>query len=219
MKQSHYEVLELKTDATPQEVREAYLRIKHAFSKDSLATYSLISREEGEALLQRIEEAYAVLSHTERRRAYDREWHETRALGGAEAQGQSFTDSVAVEDLLIAPPTEDPFAAPQQVATPRREAVGMEVEILSSIAKETEWRGTFLQAVRKSRNISIEELSEFAKVSKTYLRAIEDEDFKKLPAIVFVRGFLVQICKKLKLPEDQVVPAYLARVQKAKQSG
>ena len=38
-----YEVLDLTPDASAQEVREAYLRTKAAYGKDSVALYSLIS--------------------------------------------------------------------------------------------------------------------------------------------------------------------------------
>jgi ABC-type dipeptide/oligopeptide/nickel transport system ATPase subunit len=70
-KQNYYEVLELKTDASPQEVREAYLRLKNAYGKDSVALYSLVSAQETENILKRVEEAYQVLSHVERRKDYD----------------------------------------------------------------------------------------------------------------------------------------------------
>ena len=210
MKQSFYDVLDVKTDASPQEIREAYLRIKHAFGKDSVATYSLISSSEGDSLLKSIEEAYAVLSHDERRRAYDQEF---RSSSGDSPSRPS--DPSSLEDLLVAPKTDFRVSTPADVS-PVREPLVMEIEILNAIPSEKEWRGSFIQSVRKAKNISIEELSDFAKVSKTYLRAIEDEDFTKLPAIVFVRGFLVQVCKKLKLPEEKLVPAYLERFKKAK---
>lgn len=208
-KQSHYDVLEIKTDASPQEIRDAYLRIKNAYSKDSVAVYSLVSPTEVDQILKRAEEAYQVLSHDAHRRHYDQGFLALREGSAPMSIAGDMRDQAAGADLLVAPKTDSP--------TPHeKHPLGMELEVLSSISKETEWKGTFLQSVRKARQISIEELSEFAKVSKTYLRAIEDEDFAKLPAIVFVRGFLVQVCRKLKLPEDKVLPAYLERFKKAK---
>ena len=43
---------------------------------------------------------------------------------------------------------------------------------------------------------------------------LEEEAFEKLPAAVFVRGFIVQIAKSLKLPPDQVAPAYMSRYKR-----
>src|ERR1035437_9317277 len=67
-----YDVLDLGPDATPQEVRGAYLRAKAAYNRDSIALYSLINQDETSSLVEQIEQAYQILSHPERRREYDR---------------------------------------------------------------------------------------------------------------------------------------------------
>ena len=83
-------------------------------------------------------------------------------------------------------------------------------------APETEWTGPLLRSLREEAAIPIEEMVAQTRVSKTYLRAIEDEDFAKLPATVFTRGFITQIARTLKLPVDRVVPAYIGRLERAK---
>jgi flagellar biosynthesis protein FlhG len=74
-----------------------------------------------------------------------------------------------------------------------------------------EWSGERLRQIRELRHLSIEEISQQTKISKTYLKAIECEDFKKLPAPVYVRGFVNQLAKSLKLPPDQVSKTYMKR--------
>src|SRR3954447_17732418 len=69
---SLYDILEIGPDATPQEIREAYLRSKAAYNKDSIALYTLITPDEREATLHQIEEAYDTLSNADRRKEYDR---------------------------------------------------------------------------------------------------------------------------------------------------
>jgi cytoskeletal protein RodZ len=54
-------------------------------------------------------------------------------------------------------------------------------------------------------------MANITKVSKSYILAIEDENFPKLPAPVFMRGFVTQMAKVLRLPHDQVAAAYMAR--------
>ena len=61
------------------------------------------------------------------------------------------------------------------------------------------------------RRIAIEELCDYTKISKNYLVAMENEDFAKLPAAVFLRGFVTQVAKYLKLPHEKVVTAFMAR--------
>lgn len=86
--------------------------------------------------------------------------------------------------------------------------------VLSEIAQETEWRGTMIRRVRELRRYSLDDIAQVTKISKTYLSAIEEEAFNKLPAPVFVRGFLLQIARTLKIPPEPVAAAYMARFQK-----
>src|SRR4051812_26547550 len=68
---THYDILDIPSDASPHEVREAYIRIKATYNRDSIALYSLISQEEREETLKNIEEAFQILSNPEKRRQYD----------------------------------------------------------------------------------------------------------------------------------------------------
>src|SRR3954462_6365352 len=69
---TYYDVLDLKPDASPQEVREAYLRTKSTYNKDSVALYTLVSADEREDMLSKVEQAYEILSSPDKRREYDR---------------------------------------------------------------------------------------------------------------------------------------------------
>lgn len=235
-KQTLYEVLELNPEASPQEIREAYLRLKAAYSRDSVALYTLMDRSETEGMLRLIEEAYTVLSNPDRRKDYDRnhglmddehDLDHPRPKRGRQKDASKKVISIdrvppmdtreATEELLIAPTTDYGTARPESASafhpdppeTPASDRAQPEAAV--SFEGETEWRGSLLKKVREARRISIEEMSDFTKISKTYLRAIEDEDFSRLPAPVFLRGFVIQIARKLKLPSDQVAAAYLAR--------
>jgi len=84
-------------------------------------------------------------------------------------------------------------------------------EIDAWIKEETTWSGDFIRKVRESRGNTIEEIAEYSKISRTYIHAIEEEIYEKLPAPVYLRGFLAQIAKFLKLPADRMITGYLAR--------
>ncbi len=90
--------------------------------------------------------------------------------------------------------------------------------IQEQIDQETEWRGSFLRKVRELRRYSMDDIHDHTKISKMYLVAIEEENFEKLPAAVFVRGFIHQISKVLRLPGDRVAAAYLSRFNKRQSS-
>lgn len=77
------------------------------------------------------------------------------------------------------------------------------------IATQTEFDGLFIQKVRLYKQVSLEKLSVSSRIGKTYLIALESNDFKNLPATVFLRGFLVQVAKQLGLDEAKVVASYM----------
>ena len=70
---THYEVLELGSDASAEDVERAYRMALATYGEDSLATYSIYDDGEMEAIRERIELAYRVLSDVDRRDEYDRE--------------------------------------------------------------------------------------------------------------------------------------------------
>lgn len=57
-----YKLLDLEEGATAQEVRRAYHRKKTLYSEGSLATYSLLTPEQREEMLDKIERAYMRIS-------------------------------------------------------------------------------------------------------------------------------------------------------------
>lgn len=77
------------------------------------------------------------------------------------------------------------------------------------IASRDEFDGPFLKKVRTYKSVPLEKLSEASRIGKTYLIALESNDFKNLPAPVFLRGFLVQIARQLGLDENKVVTSYM----------
>ncbi|MEO5968689.1 MAG: helix-turn-helix domain-containing protein [Bdellovibrionia bacterium] len=283
---AYYEILDISPDASSQEVREAYVRVKATYNRDSLVLYTLVSPEEREETLKNIEAAYAVLSDREKRKDYDEnhgiqgfldnpfahQQHETRgenivSIDRVPPMEQSSEEA----DILIPPSTDfqeatspqpptfnptgltaktpepNPFSMPSSSSSNELPMIPEEnqaivyaqtqyhpregersrtrltsygtrsalpqigAELAREIELEGEWQGPFLKKIREAYKISIEELSNTTKISKTYLHAIEADNFTKLPAPVYVRGFITQIAKVLKLVPERVVPVYMTR--------
>lgn len=237
---SLYDILDIRPDASPQEVREAYLRTKAAYGKDSVALYTLIGADERESMLSQIQNAYETLSNEDRRREYDRRHGhlESDADARLDAPVRAPTSQKIIsidrvppmesspdsESMLVAPATDfgrapepSPPSAGGPAPVPAAPAQSRPDSALAQeISQEVEWKGGFLRRVREARRISIEEMSSTTKVGKNYLQAIEEENFGKLPAAVFLRGFITQVAKTLRLPHDQVVAAYMARYQQSR---
>ena len=68
--------------------------------------------------------------------------------------------------------------------------------------------GSYFRNAREARGLDLRDAAQQTRISINYLKAIEDEDFSKLPGEVFVKGFLKNYARFLELPEDEVVKLY-----------
>jgi len=96
-----------------------------------------------------------------------------------------------------APPAHDAPRPPAPVVTP-----------------DTEFSGALLRAVRESQGIDLREISDRTKIGSAHLEAIEAGDFRSLPAPVYVRGFVRELGKLLRLDPAQVARTYLRRYRR-----
>ena len=81
------------------------------------------------------------------------------------------------------------------------------------VTNEQSWSGPAIRRIREAKRITLEDLSDYTRISRAYLNALEEENFPRLPAQVYVRGFLQQVSKRLKLPAEQVTKQYLERMK------
>src|SRR6185312_10800561 len=82
--------------------------------------------------------------------------------------------------------------------------------------------GTFgekLQREREMRGITLEEIAEATKIGTRSLRALEEQDFDKLPGGIFNKGFVRAYSKYLGIDEEQSVADYVDAVNDAQLAG
>jgi curved DNA-binding protein CbpA len=84
------------------------------------------------------------------------------------------------------------------------------------IEDATEFTGELLRKIREYKSVDLDRLSDMTKISRLYLQGIESEDYDKLPAPVYVRGFVFQYAKCLKLKPEVVANSFVARMKKLK---
>jgi hypothetical protein len=80
------------------------------------------------------------------------------------------------------------------------------------IGPTTDFSGALLKQLREARGIDLQSISQRTKITVAHLRAIEEETLKALPAVVYVRGFLVEYARFLRLDVNRVLGTYLARL-------
>jgi flagellar biosynthesis protein FlhG len=183
-----YDVLGVSRGASDEEVRRAHKRQKELFSAGSLPLVSILTEEGLRGEQANIEEAYDTLLDPIRRRAYD-------------------LSTFPEDENQERPPKKEKrrgFSAEQLM---------LQAEIAREIHANTEYSGSFLRKVRESQGIEIAEIAAITKIAPVHLRAIEDEDFTHLPAVVYTRGFVREFAKFLKLDPAQVDRSYLKRLR------
>src|SRR5262250_3208786 len=82
---------------------------------------------------------------------------------------------------------------------------------MPEISPGTEFSGPLLRQIREAIGVELREIAERSKISMAYLSALEGEAFAKLPAAVYVRGFLAEYARALGLDGERVKQTYLAR--------
>jgi cytoskeletal protein RodZ len=73
--------------------------------------------------------------------------------------------------------------------------------------------GEFIKELRVTRGLSLDEVADATKIRKPYLKAVEDEDLTGLPARVYLRGFLTQVARVLKVDRVRLAEGYLQFVE------
>ena len=82
------------------------------------------------------------------------------------------------------------------------------------ITPETVFTGPLLRAVRQSKGVRLEDISKRTKIGVAFLRAIEEENVRSLPAWVYVRGFVMEVAKFLGLDPEHVSRTYVRRLER-----
>ncbi len=243
-KNNYYEVLEVETDSTLQDIRSAYTRAKNAYSTDSVALYSLMSPEECSEVLQQIEEAYSILGAADKRREYDmaRGLNQAHTPEGFHEEIMSRVDYAPQKSLTKEPTPDREFEQVLQEKAQKEEfqyqqehslknratvskvqaykkfglAYEQNVDFEQEIENSNNFTGEFLKRIRDYKHVTVERMAEMTRISKTYIRSIEDDDFSKLPADVYTRGFVYQYAKCLKLNPDLVATSYINHLRQLK---
>ncbi|HEX7839357.1 MAG TPA: helix-turn-helix domain-containing protein, partial [Kofleriaceae bacterium] len=194
---SHYELLEVPPTASFEDIRRANRRIRDIYGAESVAISGLYDPASLEAVHRRLDLAYTTLMDAAKRKEYDMEL---------------FPDGVP---MPVTPSIHaDPVSRPQvKVDDPVTISVRPP---MPEISAGTEFSGPLLRQIREAVGVELREIAERSKIGMAYLSALEGESFGKLPAAVYVRGFLAEYARALGLDGERVKQTYLARFRAAR---
>lgn len=191
IRQNYYELLEIFPGASEEEVRRAYKQIQHWFGLEGMSVRGAASEEERLQFERLAETAHARLLDRSERREYDK---------------QNFPDGFH-------------RAAPPELK--QRDSIAGTVNVTQAslptvtLSDDDFVDGIFLGKIRRACNVELEDISNRAKISVRYLRAIEEERFNDLPASVFTRGFVTEFARFLKIDPKRATTDFMSKFEKS----
>ncbi len=180
---TYYELLEVHPDATPREIQQAYDRARETFQMDSLAIYSLFSEEEVFKIQGALEEAYRVLIDEDSRKQYNQSHSHLLKLSSREKQ----------------------VSPPETLHDMKR---SLSFTDISLEIKDITYRGTSLRQLREQLGIDLKTISSETKINPKILESIEKEELDRLPAPVYLKGFLKAYAKALNIDPQKLIEGY-----------
>ena len=206
MEQNFYELLGIEFDASPFEISRAYKENYQLYHEDSLVSYSLFSREERQAILARLDEAYASLIDEKKRSRYDQSLIESGIL----KEGMKSQDGEKTVGLI----TDSKVPTNNTILTIRDELKAMvssNAVIQEILTQNTLW-GKDLKRIRGELGVALEIISEMTKVRMIFLRAIEEDEYEKAPSKVFLKSYIKAYAQSIGLDGEFVASRYLNRM-------
>lgn len=100
LEMDYYQLLNVDRSASLQEIERAYELCKATYRTDSIAYYSLLTEEERQRILNRIEEAYANLKDPTKRKNYDLLTFEGKSSPKGRAFFRRTTEKILIEDTI-----------------------------------------------------------------------------------------------------------------------
>ncbi len=197
---NYYEILEVTPGASQKEIEDAYRRSLFTYSSDSPAIYSLMTNEDCENIQREIEQAYSILSRPDKRAEYNKVKGIEESF--EELEKTDFNHFEEAKKPVVKKYTKAEFE------------YSIDFGFEQKIEQTAQFTGSFLKEIREYKNVSLDMISEYTRILKTYLVFIESEEFDKLPATAYIRGFVFQYAKYLKLNPDLVSSSYIELVKR-----
>lgn len=201
---NYYEMLDIKPNATALEIRAAYNSALQMYQPDSLVSYSFFSQKERKEILARLEKAYSTLINEKEREIYNNELIRAGVLEPTEI-GPAAKRPVSIFDFNRQKDTSLPKVRGSELKTKISQN-----QRVSEIILRQDIKGADLKEIRNELGVTIETIHQQTKIRLDYLHWIEDDKTEKLPAPVFLKGFIKAYLKCLCIePADEISTRYI----------
>jgi DnaJ-class molecular chaperone len=199
-----YETLEIPIGASPFEISQAYKDALSIYNEDSLITYSFFHDDERDLILKKIEKAFLTLIDPKKRANYDK-----MLVRSGEADESILTKKERKKPISLFqtnhPKNKDLHLKKirKKVATKNTKKLSKEFFTSDVIS------GNDLRSLRESVGIDLREIFEVTRINVPILKSIEENEFEKLPPIIYLKNFLKSYSDIFELDSTMIIDGYI----------
>jgi curved DNA-binding protein CbpA len=193
-----YDILGLKRNVSADNIRRAYRQLSALFEPGNATLCGLYDEVDARALLGEIRHAYRVLMDPAARREHD-----------AELFPAAMTVDMSVDRAVDDFPVTD--EAPDLATPIPHDGHRVSGELVAMDGEQGQRPGDLIRVARVKMGMSLEEIEERTRIAIFTLRCLENDAYADLPPMIYVRGFLQQICVLLRFDGNDVVAEYVRR--------
>ena len=212
--QNYYVLLGVSPKASFEEVQSAYDEAVSIYSNDSISTYSLFTQEEREQILARLVDAYKILTNSQLRKEYNQILVEKGELSPQKIGFSSLEETAVPKGKLREVSVESLIQ--EEKSENLNQTSDTTLDLFNGYTSVT---GKSIKMLRLAREITLEEVYRKTNIPKQTLKDIEEEHFEKLPALVYLKGFLKAYAGALTVNQAQMVDGYVKRFLEWKTTG
>lgn len=204
---NYYEMLDVAPNASAMEIRSAYNAALQMYQPDSLVSYSFFSKEERNNILLLLEQAYLTLINEAQRTEYDKELNQQGILKKPD-NITALKKPVNIFDI-----NRQKFKATWKKDNDELRRKIAQNPNIRDILSQQEIKGSDLKTIRNELGVAIEKIHQETKIRLDYLNCIELDETGKLPAPVFLKGFIKAYLKSLCIePVEETSHRYMRSI-------
>lgn len=201
---NHYETLEVPIGASFFEISQAYKEALSIYNEDSLITYSFFDDDERNRILKKIEKAFLTLIDQKKRDKYDR-----MLVRSGQADESILTKKERNKPISL-------FQANHQknknlhLKKIRKKVTAKNIKKLSNeIFTRDVISGHDLRNLREAVGIELRDVFEVTRINIPILKSIEENEFEKLPPIIYLKNFLKSYSDIFQLDSTTIIDGYI----------
>jgi len=229
-----YLILDVPKTANLAEIRQAYEGKLEETHLEAFAAYSLLPEEETEEKLLKFSHAYITLANPIARAKYDDELNQpsipkkkksdlavvrekkanesTKKIPGQNKSEVKAKVSKKEAQVVAGQTLKERQDNYLKLSAKNEHTEGSIQEFYNTLktgGSKITYNGAVLQQIRKMKSITLNELAQITCIRGAYLKAIEEEDFRKFTSEIYLKGYLLCYAESMNLPTEKVLDDYI----------